>query len=476
MIMQRRTILILMMLGLTAAGLAQTSIKIACIGNSITAGHGIPEPKKNAYPAQLQAMLGSNYEVTNYGINGSTLLRKGDKPYWQSEPHQRALKSLPDIVFIKLGTNDSKLKNRGFSDEFEADYRALVQSFAGLSSHPRIILLLPVTAFTTDTNGIYDPVIVKKIIPPIERLAYSDSLEIIDLHSLFAGHPELVPDKVHPNMAGATLIASRLRDAVLQKMDTAYNIFNRLQVEKKISSFHGFRCADFTFNGRSCKVVQPKQAAPGHPWVFFARFWGLEPQTDLALLQRGFHIVYCDVVELYGNREAITAWNDFYKLLHKAGLSEKTVLEGASRGGVYVYNWAAANPKKIACIYADNPVLDLKSWPGGKGKGPGSKGDWEKVKIDYKLTTDEDISRFAGSPINKIKKIVKGKYPMLHVLADADEVVPPEENTIPFEQAVKALNGNITVIHKPGFKHHPHSLPDPTPVVDFILKAVDYKN
>ena len=122
-------------------------------------------------------------------------------------------------------------------------------------------------------------------------------------------------------------------------------------------------------------------------------------------------------------------------------------------------------------MYADNPVLDLKSWPGGKGVGPGSKDDWEKFKVDYSYTSEEAAMKSAVSPIDKIDVIVKGGFPMLHVCGDADETVPMKENTIPFEKKVKELNGNITVIHKPGLKHHPHSLPDPTPIVEFFLRA-----
>jgi dienelactone hydrolase len=128
---------------------------------------------------------------------------------------------------------------------------------------------------------------------------------------------------------------------------------------------------------------------------------------------------------------------------------------GMSRGGIYVFNWAAVNPTKVACAYADNPVLDLKSWPGGKGKGPGSPDDWEIFKKDYGYATEEKAMSFSGSPIDKVAEIVKGNYPILILCADADEGVPPEENTIPFEQNVKALNG----------------LPNPAPIVNFILSS-----
>lgn len=241
----------------------------------------------------------------------------------------------------------------------------------------------------------------------------------------------------------------------------------KLPVEKTV--FHGYAQYDFKYNNRPCKVVEPKQPARGNPWIWRARFWGHEPQTDTTLLSLGYHVVYCDVVELFGNSEAVSIWNGFYKKMRKAGLAKKVVLEGMSRGGLYLYNWAAENPGKVACVYADAPVLDIRSWPGGLGVGPGAKAEWEEAKKAWNLKSGEDITNFRGNPLDKVEKIVRGGYPMLHVCGAADEVVPMSENTDLFEQKVKALGGNITVIRKEGIGHHPHSLKDPKPIVDFIL-------
>ena len=98
------------------------------------------------------------------------------------------------------------------------------------------------------------------------------------------------------------------------------------------------------------------------------RFFGQQPQTDIALLEKGFHLVYMDVAGLYGLPKAVEHFNAFYKYLTKEqGLAKKPALEGMSRGGLIVYNWAAQNPDKVACIYADAPVCDFECWPGGKG-------------------------------------------------------------------------------------------------------------
>ena len=52
-------------------------------------------------------------------------------------------------------------------------------------------------------------------------------------------------------------------------------------------------------------------------------------------------------------------------------------------------------------------------------------------------------------------------------------MVPFDENTQKFEAIYRTANGTIKVIVKPGVDHHPHSLKDPTPIVEFLLaKAV----
>ena len=239
----------------------------------------------------------------------------------------------------------------------------------------------------------------------------------------------------------------------------------------KKSQWNGYDCYDFAVDGRSVIVVTPKQAAEGKPWIWRARFWGHEPQTDVALLGKGFHLVYMDVVELYGNAKAIAHWDAFYKLLtEKHGFAKKVALEGMSRGGLYIFNWAAANPDKVACIYADAPVCDFKSWPGGKGKSKGSPGDWQLVLKDYGFKNEAEALAYKGNPIDNLEPLAKAKIPLLHVCGADDDVVPVAENTAIVEERYKKLGGEITVILKPNCGHHPHSLKDPTPIVDFVLK------
>jgi len=454
----------------------QDPIKIACVGNSITYGSGVANREKNAYPEQLQSMLGNTYQVRNFGVSGSTLLKNGDKPYLETEAYSNALKFKPDIVFIKLGTNDSKLSNRVHLDNFEGDYIDLVNSFKKENGNARIILLLPVPAFTTDTTRIWNEVIKNKITPMTRRVAYKTNSEVLDLYQLFIDQPGLLPDKVHPSSLGATVIAKRIYEAVIQNEIEKLEILKSKEVKvSETANFYGYDLTDFEYKGIPCKVVKPKKVVPGAPWVMRARFWGHEPQTDIALLERGFHIAYCDVANLFGGPEAMKQWDRFYGLMTQAGLSKKVVLEGMSRGGLIVYNWAEKNPEKVACVYADAPVLDGKSWPGGLWNGKGSAADWEVFKTIYGLKSEREIAEFKGNPIHNIKSIAQGGFPMIHVCGAADEVVPIEENTKPFEEAIKANGGAISVIYKEGVGHHPHSLENPTPLVDFILGATQQK-
>ena len=239
----------------------------------------------------------------------------------------------------------------------------------------------------------------------------------------------------------------------------------------KESKWHDFVRNDFKVDGRGCIVVSPARAATGNPWIWRARFFGHEPQADVEMLKRGYHIAYCDVGNLFGNSQAVKHWDAFYELLTtKHGFAKKVALEGMSRGGLIIYNWAAVNPSKVACLYGDAPVCDFKSWPGGKGKGKGSKGTWVKCLQVYGLTENE-AKTFRGLPLYGLESLAKQKVPLFHVVGQADDIVPVEENTDLLEKSYKSLGGSIQVIRKEGIGHHPHSLKDPGPIVSFVLEA-----
>ncbi|HEX7261375.1 MAG TPA: GDSL-type esterase/lipase family protein [Luteolibacter sp.] len=178
----------------------QAPIRVACVGDSITQGSGLG--KGQAYPAQLQVMLGDGWKVGNFGVSGRTLLKKGDYPYWREKAYQQALGFAPDVVIIMLGTNDTKPQNWKFEAEFVADYTELVKSFQTLASKPRIYVCRPCPAPDPGNFGINDKN-VKEEIPRIDKLAKELDLGVIDMYRALADKLELLPDRVHPNAQGA---------------------------------------------------------------------------------------------------------------------------------------------------------------------------------------------------------------------------------------------------------------------------------
>jgi pimeloyl-ACP methyl ester carboxylesterase len=234
--------------------------------------------------------------------------------------------------------------------------------------------------------------------------------------------------------------------------------------------WNGYPRLDFTLDARHCILVLPKMAANGRPWIWRTEFFGHEPQVDVALLGHGFHLAYIDVQDMYGAPVALDHMDKFHThLTTKYRLSNSVVLEGFSRGGLHSLNWAARNPTKVACIYNDAPVCDFKSWPAGKGRSTKpSATDWRKLLVAYGLSETEAID-FSGNPVDNLLPLAKARIPLLHVCGDADNVVPMEENTGLVATRYREIGGRITVIAKPGVGHHPHSLEDPTPIVEFIL-------
>ena len=239
-----------------------------------------------------------------------------------------------------------------------------------------------------------------------------------------------------------------------------------------VSDYHGFDQHNFMVDGVNATVVSPAAlTAHSHrPWIWRAEFFDHRPELDLALLSRGFHLVYIEVGNTFGAPSAMKHWDAFYAVLTKTyGLSPKPTLEGLSRGGLYIYNWAVKHPKDVSVLYGDNPVCDFKSWPGGKGAGPGSPDDWKKLIHDYGFQSEAEAMAYKGNPIDSLAPLARAHVPIIHCAADADEVVPYAENTVILLKRYQELGGEIQVIVKHGFKHHPHGLDDPTPLVDFIL-------
>lgn len=245
------------------------------------------------------------------------------------------------------------------------------------------------------------------------------------------------------------------------------------------TQWHGHRQHHFEVDGRKAWVVVPDQPLDGHPWIWRARFPGYHDEMDRIMVGKGFHLAYLDVAGLFGAPTAIDHGESFYRFVTERGLSALPVLEGVSRGGLFVYNWAARHPDRVAAIYCDTPVLDIKSWPGGKGTGLGSPPTWQQCLKAYGFAEPEALS-WKGNPIDHAAILAKASIPILHIVSNNDQVVPPAENTAILKARLEEAGGALEVITvKEGTAQsngHHFTHPDPDRVVTFMLKHGSRKN
>jgi len=211
---------------------AGKTIRVACVGDSITYGSGIKDHQHDTYPADLGRLLGTGWDVRNFGHSGATLLNKGDRPYAKVKEHAEALAFKPDMVVIMLGTNDSKHKGDGSLDSdhaidnwqykagFVPDYEALIAEFRKVNPKVKVYVCLPTPCYP-GRWGINNKTIHDEIIPLTRQVAKDTHAGIIDLNTALAGKKNLFPDTVHPNPAGAQLMADAVYHALTGKAATA---------------------------------------------------------------------------------------------------------------------------------------------------------------------------------------------------------------------------------------------------------------
>ena len=186
------------------------AIRVACIGNSITHGSGIDMMDEKGYPAQLQRQLGKGYLVKNYGVGARCMMSTSDHPYMNEQAWRDAKAFQPQVVVIKLGTNDSK-DYQWNQSQYERDYQAMIDTLCSLPSKPAIYLCTPIKAFR-DKWGITDSVIVNGVIPSIQKIARKNKLTLIDLHSVITDPKDMTADMIHPNEKGAGKMAGRIAE------------------------------------------------------------------------------------------------------------------------------------------------------------------------------------------------------------------------------------------------------------------------
>ena len=182
-------------------------VRVACVGDSITAGSGTKVRELESYPAQLQRMFDErSWLVGNFGVSGATLMNSGDKPYQKLPAFQDALKFNPDVVIVMLGTNDSKPQNWRFKEQFVADYLDLPGKIKALPKTPRIFICRPVAVIGAGNFSINGAAVAEEL-PLLDAIARDAQVGVIDMRGALGGEETLLPDHVHPSTAGANRLA-----------------------------------------------------------------------------------------------------------------------------------------------------------------------------------------------------------------------------------------------------------------------------
>ena len=214
--MKKSFLILMSALVLTLSACQKEPVRVACVGDSITYGHGIKDRENDTYPGLLGFMLGDKYDVRNFGVSGSTTMMGTDMPYMNEQAYKDALEFNPNIVTIKLGTNDSKPYHWKEQEHFKKDLKTLIESFRALPSKPEIWLCLPVPAYG-HAWSINDSIIYNGVIPLIKEVAKEESLSLIGLNTPFQGKKQYFPDTIHPNEEGEKMIAQILFEQVFMK-------------------------------------------------------------------------------------------------------------------------------------------------------------------------------------------------------------------------------------------------------------------
>jgi acyl-CoA thioesterase I len=184
---------------------AQGPIRVACVGDSITQGSG--------YPADLQKILGKDYTVANFGVSGSAVSTKATKPYMNQYEFWRAVNFQPDIVVIMLGTNDANVNTYQDIDNFQNNYKDIINKFQELPGNQQIILVDP-PPILNNTLSLSNDNLVQGVIPKIDQVANDLNLTTVNVYQALVNHTEVLGDGVHPSTSGGQLIAEQVNQSI----------------------------------------------------------------------------------------------------------------------------------------------------------------------------------------------------------------------------------------------------------------------
>ena len=222
----------------------------------------------------------------------------------------------------------------------------------------------------------------------------------------------------------------------------------------------------YEFNGRQATVIVPEK--PNGKWIWKTEFLYAFDNAEVELLKMGYIRVYYNLNDMYGDYRAVRMMHNFYlHIIDKFNLDKKCILFGFSRGGLYAFNYTLSYPDTVDKVYLDAPVLDLTTWPKKAKEGTEMRRCYDQMIERYNFI-DQTVKTFIDMPINNLSEFFAHKIPLLIVAGDSDDVVDFTLNSKKIIDYCKTNNLPLKYIVKKGCKHHPHSLEDVEPILDFV--------
>ena len=229
--------------------------------------------------------------------------------------------------------------------------------------------------------------------------------------------------------------------------------------------WRGFDGVEFVFSGSPAKVIRPA-CAPNGKWALKTEYFDAFPETELALLQRGWHIAYQKNDNRWAQEGDVARKADFIRFVAREfGLEPKCSMVGMSCGGMYAVLVAARCPELVDVLYLDAPVLNLLSCPCDMGIA--QSGLYEEFYRFTGLSRSEMLS-YRNHPLDHVPTLLAHRIPVVLVAGDSDKTVPYVENGALLARAYEKGGGMIRIFLKEGCDHHPHGLENAAIVADAI--------
>ena len=228
-----------------------------------------------------------------------------------------------------------------------------------------------------------------------------------------------------------------------------------------------FKKKEFVFQGRDAKILYPPCPANGK-LLLKTEYFSAFPYFEVAMLKKGYTLCFVSHPNRWAPDSETHIMAEFVKFVAAdLGFEAKCIPVGMSCGGLQALRLAQLYPELVSVMYIDAPVTNILSLAGLGTRANPSENTWQELVDAYGFDRSTVVN-FRRSPIDFMGVLIQHDIPIIMLYGDADEIVLYGENGKVLEDYYREHGGRMQVICKPGCGHHPHSLEDPSPIIEFV--------